>query len=104
LGFEVSNYDEDGVPPYSACVTIELWRRNVDDGMEHYLKVFLGKIMAKTALMAKGHYGEKEQMRANKAETFHFCNMLMHNHFCQGSLLAPGPRWHREQYGNHQRH
>jgi len=38
FGFPKSNYDRDGLPPYSACVTVELWRRK-SAGHEHFVKV-----------------------------------------------------------------
>ncbi|KAL3077375.1 hypothetical protein niasHT_035210 [Heterodera trifolii] len=38
LGFDKTNYDSDGYPHYSACVTVELWR-SVSKGGEPYVKV-----------------------------------------------------------------
>uniref|UniRef100_A0A183BZJ4 acid phosphatase n=1 Tax=Globodera pallida TaxID=36090 RepID=A0A183BZJ4_GLOPA len=37
LGFNKTNYDVDGYPHYSSCVTFELWRNATN--REHYVKV-----------------------------------------------------------------
>ncbi|KAL3083928.1 hypothetical protein niasHT_036499 [Heterodera trifolii] len=38
LGFNKTNFDVDGYPHYSACVTFELWQNATN--LEHYIKAF----------------------------------------------------------------